>query len=273
MASPVLSRPAALVPSPRQAPDAAVAAAGPAGRSPAPASTGARPLGYQRVVHSLVRRELRLLADLATWAPPGEPARIAAITGHAQLIGRLVLHHHEVEREHLWPALLAAVPTGDRAVGGAAAGGAAADEVRAAVADWTARCAHLDARIRDLDTAARQWSVTAAARARDAFALACLDLAGAVDAQTAEEERRLLPLVAAHLDPGTWTAISRTGHCRLTPSKRLLVLGMALEDADAADRARLLEGLPRATRWAWHTAGRRRYRAAVVRLRGAPPAA
>ena len=265
MASPVLSRPAALVPSPRQAPDMAAAPAGPAGRrtAPAPRAPDARPLGYQRVLHSLVRRELRMLADLATWAPPGDPARIAAITGHAQLIGRLVLHHHEVEREHLWPALLAAVPVGD----------AAADEVRDAVADWTARCARLDARIRDLDTAARQWAVTAAARARDAFALACLDLAGAVDAQTAEEERRLLPLVAAHLDPEAWTAICRTGHCGLTPRKRLLVLGMALEDADATDRARLLEGLPRAARWAWRLAGPGRYRAAVVRLRGAPPAA
>ena len=51
------------------------------------------------------------------------------------------------------------------------------------------------------------------------------------------------------------------------------MLGLALEDACAADRARLLGGLPRATRVAWRTSGARTYRAAVVRLRGAPPAA
>jgi hypothetical protein len=50
------------------------------------------------------------------------------------------------------------------------------------------------------------------------------------------------------------------------------VLGLALEDACAGDRARLLAGLPASTRLAWRLGGRRRHRAAVVRLRGAPPA-
>jgi hypothetical protein len=50
------------------------------------------------------------------------------------------------------------------------------------------------------------------------------------------------------------------------------VLGLALEDSCAAERARLLDGLSRATRSAWRLYGGRRYRAAVVRLRGAPPA-
>ena len=52
-----------------------------------------------------------------------------------------------------------------------------------------------------------------------------------------------------------------------------MVLGLALEDSCAADRARLLEGLPRRQRWAWRLSGARRYRRAVVRLRGEPPAA
>ena len=44
-------------------------------------------------------------------------------------------------------------------------------------------------------------------------------------------------------------------------------------DAMHAFRARLLGGVPRATRLAWRLHGRSRYRTAVVRLRGAPPAA
>jgi hypothetical protein len=51
------------------------------------------------------------------------------------------------------------------------------------------------------------------------------------------------------------------------------VLGLALEDSCAADRARLIEGLPWSVRTTWQVYGARRYRAAVVRLRGAPPAA
>jgi hypothetical protein len=38
------------------------------------------------------------------------------------------------------------------------------------------------------------------------------------------------------------------------------------------DRVRLIEGLPWSVRTAWQVSGARRYRAAVVRLRGAPPA-
>jgi hypothetical protein len=53
----------------------------------------------------------------------------------------------------------------------------------------------------------------------------------------------------------------------------MLVLGLALEDACALDRARLLAGLSRSARTAWRAFGRRDFHAAVVRLRGAPPAA
>src|SRR3954462_2087675 len=97
-------------------------------RIPAPAPTS-RAVAYQRVLHQLVRRELRLLAELSTWAPAGEPARTAALTRHAELIGRVLLQHHRVERDLLWPALQRALP-GD-------------DELAARLADWTAACARI----------------------------------------------------------------------------------------------------------------------------------
>src|SRR4051794_18368312 len=97
-------------------------------RSPASAPTS-RAVAHQRVLHQLVRRELRLLAELSTWAPAAEPARTRALTGHAELIGRVLLHHHRVERDLLWPALQRALPEDDR--------------LRDRVADWTARCARI----------------------------------------------------------------------------------------------------------------------------------
>jgi Hemerythrin HHE cation binding domain len=102
------------VAAPRRSSDAAV---------PAPPAAATRAVAYQRVLHQMVRRELRLLAELSTWAPPGEHARTAALTAHADLMSRVLLHHHAVERELLWPALLLSVPA-DRA-----------DEVRVAHAD------------------------------------------------------------------------------------------------------------------------------------------
>ena len=58
-----------------------------------------RAVAYQRVVHRLVRRELRLLAELATWAPDDEAERTATLTRHSELVGKVLLHHHTVERD------------------------------------------------------------------------------------------------------------------------------------------------------------------------------
>jgi Hemerythrin HHE cation binding domain len=226
------------------------------GRPVEPAPT--RAVAYQRVLHQLVRRELRLLAELSTWAPAAEPARTRALTQHAELIGRVLLHHHRVERDLVWPALQRALPDDE--------------ELTARLADWTSSCARIDHQLRDLATAARQWAVAATCAARDGFAMACLDLADAVDAQTAREEELLHPLLAAHLDASAWTTITRSVRSDLSPQEQTVVLGLALEDACAADRARLLAALPRPRRWAWRTVGSGHYRAAVVRLRGAPPA-
>ena len=250
-------RPTSLIPVPRSPLSGAT---GTPSAPPHHTPTARRAVAYQRVLHQLVRREWRLLGELATWAPAGEAERTATLTRHADLIGRVLLHHHAVERESVWPALLRAVPADGESA------------VRDVLADWTDRCARIDHMVRDVSTAARQWQVTGTASARDAFALACLDLADAVDAQTAEEEAVLLPLLGQHLDAGDWAAIARSSHCRLSGREQLLVLGLALEDACAGDRARLISGLSPATRLAWRMHGRSLYRAAVVRLRGAPPA-
>ncbi|MGR6965401.1 hemerythrin domain-containing protein [Geodermatophilus sp. URMC 61] len=214
-----------------------------------------RAVASELLLHRLVRRELRLLAELSARAAADDAGRTRDLTRHADLLARLLLHHHTVERELLWPALLHAAPA-----------------ARPQVERWTDRVADLDHRLRRLSTAARQWAVAASGKAHDAFTLACLDLADAVDAQTAEEERELLPLLDAHLSPAAWAEVTRAARCPLSRRERSLVLGLALEDASADDRARLLAGLPVTRRLAWRLAGRGRYRATVVRLRGEPPA-
>jgi hypothetical protein len=255
-------RPTTLIPAPRRArddvagDDAATLHRGGRRRDPA----AGRAVAYQRVLHQLVRRELRLLAELASWAPAAEVERTAALTGHAELISRILLHHHTVEREAVWPALLRTVPAEDVA------------RIREALDAWTASCARIDHMLRGVATAARQWRVAESLHARDEFAMACDALADAVEEQTVDEEGTLLPMLAEHLQPADWAAIARSSHCRLSAREQLLVLGLALEDSSAADRARLLEGLPRSARMAWRMNGGRYYRSAVVRLRGAPPA-
>jgi hypothetical protein len=233
----------------------------PTAARPGPAAgRGVRAAAYQRVLHQLVRRELRMLAELAAWADPADRERTLDLTRHADLLGRVLLHHHAVERDLLWPALLRALPEARRAA------------AAAQVTDCSARCARADSALRDIATAGRQWAVAGTAATRDAFALACLDVADGVDAQVADEEAELLPLLAAHLSGADWRAVTRAAGCPLSAREQLLVLGMALEDLGPTNRARLLAGLSPAARLAWRLRGRAAYRAAVVRLRGAPPA-
>src|SRR3954471_9157976 len=122
---------------------------------PAPTGSGSRAVAHQRVLHRMVRRELRLLAELSTWAPAAEPTRAAALTRHAELIGRVLLHHHRVERDLLWPALQRALPDDG--------------DLTARLADWATSCARMDHELRDLATAARQWAVARTCAARDSF--------------------------------------------------------------------------------------------------------
>ena len=232
----------------------------PSPRTPMEPVTRSTPaVAYERVLHQTVRREFRLLAGLASWSPADDSARTAEITRHADLIARVLLQHHATERELLWPALNRSLPDPE----------AARDDG----ADWTSRTALLDHTLRDLSTVARQWAVAGTAPARDSFVRACTRLADDVDEATAIEERDLLPLLSMYLLDSDWTAITRRAATTLSAREQMLLLGLALEDACALDRARLLAGLPTTARTAWRVFGRRDFHAAVVRLRGAPPAA
>ena len=218
-------------------------------------------VAYQRVLHQAVRREFRMLAELGSWAPADDAARAADLTGHADLLARVLLQHHATERELLWPALFRSLPAREE------------DAARDAIAYWTSRAALLDHVLRDLSTVARQWAVAQTLPARNAFARACTRLADQVDAHLSAEERDLHPLLARYLTAAEWTAVSRAATTPLSGREQLILLGLALEDACAIDRARLMAGLAPAARTAWRVVGRRNYRATVVRLRGAPPAA
>ena len=234
----------------------------PTPRPPSEPITRSTPaVAYQRVLHQTVRREFRMLAGLASWAPADDAVRTAEITRHADLMARVLLQHHATERELLWPALFRGLPAVRH------------DAAREAISTWTSRTALLDHTLRDLSTVARQWAVAGTPPARDGFVRACTRLADAVDEATRAEERDLLPLLSEYLSDGEWAAVTRAASTTLSGREQMLVLGLALEDACALDRARLLAGLSPTARTAWRVFGRRDFHAAVVRLRGAPPAA
>ena len=104
--------------------------------------------------------------------------------------------------------------------------------VRAAVADWSVRSARIDAQVRDLATAARQWMVAGTPAARDVVARGCHRLADAVDAHTTAEERDLLPWLDAHLGAGRWAAIASAWAARRAPAS----VGVTPEEERSSSR-------------------------------------
>ena len=215
---------------------------------------------YQRVLHAAVQRELRLLGELASWVTTDGAERRSELAGQVDLITRVLLEHHAFERDLLWPALLRSLPA------------AVQEGARGCVDAFALRASSLDSRLRDLATLARQWAVTGSVPARDALVLACGPVADAVAESVACEEADLLPLLARYLPDGEWAAVCRAAASTLSGREQMLVLGLVLEDACALDRARVLATVPVSVRTAWRVVGRRNFRAAVVRLRGAPPA-
>src|SRR5215207_3100033 len=111
----------------------------PTPRPPSEPITRSTPaVAYQRVLHQTVRREFRLLAELASWAPADDAVRTAEITRHADLVARVLLQHHTTERELLWPTLFRCLPA------------ARHDAAREVIGTWTGRTAVLDHALRDL---------------------------------------------------------------------------------------------------------------------------
>ena len=244
-----------VIPAPRTAADDRL---GPASRAPPSPPrrrlpAGAAPAGPPRA------------AAARPTSPPGRrptrPSASPTLTRHADLIGRVLLHHHAVERESVWPALLRAVP------GAAAATRPARSTTgpRAAPASTTC-CATSPP-----PPASGRVALTAPRATRSRWPASTSPTPSTRRPPT--RSASLLPLLGEHLRRrGLGRRSRRSVALRPAGSEQLLVLGLALEDASAGDRARLLEGVPRSARWAWRLGGERRYRAAVVRLRGEPPA-
>ena len=188
-----------------------------------------------------------------------DAVRTGEITRHADLIARVLLQHHATERELLWPALFRSLPDPEAA--------------RDVVATWTSRTALLDHTLRDLSTVARQWAVAKTVPARDAFVRACTGVADAVEDATRAEEQHLLPLLSEYLPDGDWAGVTRAATTTLSGREQMLGAGPRARGR-LRPRPRPPAGRPlprRPHRVA--VVGARNFRAAVVRLRGAPPAA
>lgn len=194
------------------------------------------------VVHRVFRREFQLLPELVGQVAEGNTARSAVLAEHlTDLVA--ALHHHLNEDELLWPPLL------QRAT-------LHAELVHRMESQHAALSAVLD-RIEQVLPA---WAATAGKSDGAELAAAMRDVSSLLELHLGEEEEEVLPLAREHLSVDEWLEIGKRGASSIeNKRKRLLFLGMILEDASEQERQSFLAKLPAPVRALWKLVGRRSY--------------
>ncbi|MFI6980333.1 hemerythrin domain-containing protein [Embleya sp. NPDC050154] len=203
------------------------------------------------IVHRGLRRESRLLVELVGAVEPGDTARAKVLADHFDLY-RLGLHgHHTGEDELLWPPLLARV-----------------DLEAELVLRMEAQHERVAGSLTAAEELVRAWAANPGVTERDALVAALAEHRAALIEHLDEEESELLPLAQRLLTASEWHAMGEH-FVETTPKPQiLLLLGVVLEDAEPAERATMLGGLPLPARLIWHLVGRRMYARTVRRVRG-----
>lgn len=204
------------------------------------------------IVHRAFRRESRLLMQLVAAVAPGDTARAEVIADHFRDYRLGLQNHHEGEDELLWPPLLSRVDPG-------------AD----IVLRMQAQHERVEATLTSLDAAVPAWETAAGADERDTLVAVLADHRAVLLEHLDDEEATLLPLAAEYITEKEWGSLG-SHLVASTPKLTLLTLfGLVLEDADRAERATLLGGLPAPVRGIWHVIGRPRYARHIRRVRAA----
>lgn len=203
------------------------------------------------IVHRALRRESRLLVELVAAVAPGDTARAKVIAAHFRVYRLGLRNHHEGEDELLWPPLLSRV-----------------DLEADIVLRMQAQHERIAATLTRLDAAVPAWEATAGADERDTLVAALTEHRAVVLEHLDDEKATLLPLAAKHITEREWAALG-DHMVNNTPRPALLtLLGAVLEDANPAERAIVLGGLPTPARVVWHLIGRPRYARHIRRVHG-----
>jgi hypothetical protein len=84
----------------------------------------------------------------------------------------------------------------------------------------------------------------------------------------AEEEQEGLPIVSRTLTQSEWDALGKHGMSAIPVTRRLIILGHIVEEADDAERRKFLQVVPAPARLAFRLIGRRQFARATNTIRG-----
>ncbi|QLY33847.1 hemerythrin domain-containing protein [Nocardia huaxiensis] len=205
-----------------------------------------------RIVHRAFRRESRLLIELVAAVAPGDITRAAVLAGHYRDYRLGLQNHHEGEDELLWPPLLSRVDPGTDII-----------------LRMQAQHERIETVLTKLDAAVPAWESTAGADERDTVVALLVDHRAVLLEHLDDEEAALLPLAADYITEKEWASLGEHMVANTPKLTLLTLLGLVLEDADRAERATLLGGLPTPVRAIWHVLGHPRYTRHIRRVRAA----
>jgi|RhiMethySRZTD1v2_1073278.scaffolds.fasta_scaffold432628_1 hemerythrin-like domain-containing protein len=204
------------------------------------------------LIHRLIRRGFEQSQSWVLEVPDDSSARVTAVAEYVgfHLDGLQV--HHTTEDELIWPALHARA------------------EMSAALID---RMEEQHAGLHDaLETnRARldRWSAAPTPENAKALATALRATDERLGEHLAEEERDVVPLIAAHVTQAEWDDVGKVAFGKFTSRQRLIATGQLFETAEPAEAARMMAGLPAPVRVMWRLVGRRQYRRFIEKVRGA----
>lgn len=204
------------------------------------------------VAHNSFRREIGLSPAAVRAVADGDRRRSSQVGDHTLLWTGMLHHHHTIEDEMLWDALMQRVP----------------QTLAPLVSLMQTQHEEVAALLDDAEPRTRRWRASASAADGAELAVVLDRLAHALAEHLETEETRLLPIMAEHLTAEEWERFTEAGMGSIP--KRLLVLGfgMMAYEGDPEVIAGELAKLPARLRVLLPPLGRRAMRRYAKRIHG-----
>jgi hemerythrin-like domain-containing protein len=180
------------------------------------------------LIHTTLRRELKLGALQVRTAPEGDVERAAVLLDHLRLIDALLHHHHDSEDRMVWPLLLERAP--------AAAG--------ALVPLMQEQHGAIDAALAEVDARMPAFGETAGPREGAALADALDGMVKLLVEHLAVEEERALPLMERNITQEEWTRVVAEGAGEVEQEKMPVLFGMMMYEGDPDTIRDVIAGMP-----------------------------
>ena len=201
------------------------------------------------LIHRLIRRGFEQARESVL--APGAAGRVGPVAKYIRFHLDGLHAHHSTEDELIWPVLHERASLSDALI-------SRMEDQHAGVHDA------LETTRAELEA----WSASPTASRSQSLADALDTVVDRLATHLAEEERDVVPLIAAHVTQAEWEHGGKVAFGKFTPKQRFIAMGEMLAAADPAEAARMLAGIPAPVKLLWALFGRRSYERLLSQVRG-----